>query len=103
MRKILLGLFIFGFGFTACNKATQPLTRQEIKQQVDSITNIRIKELDEQSQRDLEHRIKIEVKVKVDSIVNALQLQQAKGDSILHAKSQKKTKDTIQKQKALVK
>ena len=97
MRKILFGLIILGIGFASCNKDTQPLTKQEIKQKVDSITNLRIQELDAQSQRDLEHRIKIEVKVKVDSILNARQLQQAKEDSIIQAKSQKKTKDTVLK------
>ena len=73
MKKTLLAIMIVATGFSACNKEPQPLTRVQINQKIDSIVAARVKELDEQSQRDLEHRIKIEVKVKADSIVNALQ------------------------------
>jgi len=72
MKKALLALILIsGVGFTACNKEPVPLTKEQIKQKIDSITAYRIKELDEMAQKDLEHRIKIEVKVKADSIVNA--------------------------------
>jgi len=71
MKRTLLALTILGIGFTACNKEPKPLTKQEIQQKIDSITAYRIKELDEMAQKDLEHRIKIEVKVKADSIINA--------------------------------
>ena len=97
MRNVLFGLIVVGFGFASCNKEVTPLTKQEIKQKIDSITNARIKELDHLSQRDLDHRIKIEVKVKVDSMVNALNMQKAKEDSALQARSQKKAKDTAVK------
>ena len=53
------------------------MTKAEIKHKIDSITSVRMKESDLQSQRDLEHRIVIEVKVKADSIANVL-LKQAK-------------------------
>ncbi len=94
MWKIIFVIIILGLGFGSCNKETQPLTKQEIKQKIDSITKIRIKELDEQSRVDLEHRIKIEVKVKVDSIFNARMAQKIKTDSLLNAKIQLKTKDS---------
>ena len=71
MKKTLLALIILATGFSACNKEPQQLTRAQINQKIDSIAAARIKELDQQSQQDLDHRIKIEVKVKADSIVNS--------------------------------
>ena len=71
MKNTLLALIILATGFSACNKEPQQLTKEQINQKIDSIVAYRVKELDEQYQRDLEHRIKIEVKVKADSIVNA--------------------------------
>ena len=87
MNKILFALLILAIGFVSCNKDPQPLSKQEIKYKVDSISSIRMKEADQQAQVDLDHRMKIEVKVKVDSIVNALQAQKLKADSTLQAKS----------------
>ena len=86
MKKTVLVLLL-GIGFAACNKEPAPLTRQQIRQKVDSITAYRIRELDQQATEDLSHRIKIEVKAKVDSILNSARLQEAAKDSIL-----KKTK-----------
>lgn len=61
---------------TSCEKQVQKtLTKQEIQNKVDSIVAIRLKEVDEQANLELNHRIKIEVKVKADSI---LQAQKAK-------------------------
>ena len=80
MKRILLPLIVLGFGFASCNKEPQPLTKAEIKQKIDSLTSIRMKESDEQAQRDLQHRIDIEVMVKADSILNAT-LQHAKGSA----------------------
>lgn len=90
MRKILFALFILAIGFISCNKDPQPLSSREIKRKIDSITSIRIKESDQQAQIDLDHRMKIEVKVKVDSLVNVLQTQKMKADSALKAQSQNK-------------
>ena len=47
------------------------LTKKEIKQQVDSIMALRNKDLNEEGQKDLQSRLKIEVKVKADSIIQA--------------------------------
>ncbi len=68
---VIILMLVVVVGLMACNKEPEPMTKVQIKQKIDSITAYRIKELDEQAQRDLEHRIKIEVKVKADSIVNA--------------------------------
>ncbi len=80
MKRTLLALIILPIGFTACNKEPKPLTREQIQQRIDSVTAARIKELDEMARQDLEHRKKIEVKVKADSIVNAA-LQHTNADS----------------------
>jgi hypothetical protein len=67
-------------GFSACIKEPEPLSKQEIERRIDSMTKDRIKESDDMARRDLERRMKIEVKVKVDSIVKA-QLQQMAKDT----------------------
>ncbi len=71
MTKKIKNILLFSLFFVSCNKATPILTKKEIYKKVDSIVNIRIKEIDKESERDLEHRIKIELKVKADSIINA--------------------------------
>ncbi len=71
MTRIILALLLLGCVFSSCNKQPTALTKEEIRFKVDSITKVRIAESDAQAQRDLDHRMKIEVKVKVDSIVNA--------------------------------
>jgi hypothetical protein len=103
MKKLLLGLVIGGIGFASCHKDTPPLTKQEIKKKVDSLTDIRVRELNVQYERDLEHRMKVEVKVKVDSMVTAIKLQQTRQDSVLALKSAKKPKDSTLKQKPAAK
>lgn len=60
------------------------MTKEEFYQKVDSITRVRIQEADDMAQRDLQHRMKIEVKVKADSIVNSRQA--ARADSLLQMK-----------------
>ena len=64
----------------SCNKVAQPLTREQIIRKADSLSGIRIRQADEQAKTDLEYRLKIEVKVKVDSILNA-RIQAAKTDT----------------------
>ena len=79
-----------GLVFASCDKEQpQPLTKEEINKKIDSLTKVQVMESNEHAKKDLEHRIKIEVKVKVDSILNA-QLKQ-------------KTKDTTQKKTTLFK
>jgi len=103
MRKILPAFILLALVIASCNKEPQPLTKQEIKQKVDSITSIRIKESDELSRIDLDRRIKIEVKVKVDSIVNAKLVQKHKNDSVLHVHLQGKIKDIASQKNTLPK
>ena len=74
MRKTILAFIILA-SLYSCNKEPQPLSKAEIKQRIDSITSIRIRESDEMARKDLDHRMKIEVKVKVDSIINAKYMQ----------------------------
>lgn len=73
MRRTLLTITIFAAGFCSCNKAETPLTRQQIKEKVDSLFIIRTRDADERARIDLQRRIEIEVKVKADSIYNAMQ------------------------------
>ena len=87
MKKTLFAFVIFGILLGSCKKQPQLLTRQQMQQQVDSLTNVRIKELDEMANKDLDHRMKIEVKVKVDSIINAKLQQKTKVNPVLNVKT----------------
>lgn len=74
---------------TGCNKNEQrPLSKEEIQYKIDSITNIRIRELDAMSLRDLNHRIKIEVKIKADSLLNLKMTEKARKDSVVRAREE---------------
>lgn len=79
MTRLLLltiAMLSLGFGFSSCNKEMPPLSKQEVSQRIDSVVKALKQQSDEQARLDLERRIKIEVKVKVDSIVNARLLKQ---------------------------
>ena len=89
MKKIAFILLTSALGFVACNKAQEvPLTKQQMSKKVDSITTIRMKDLDEMAQQDLQRRMKIEVKIKVDSMVNLMRI---KSDSAFNAAAAKDT------------
>jgi hypothetical protein len=78
MNKIVLVLSILAISCISCNKVKPvPLTKEQIQQRIDSITIMRLHEVDERAQKDLEHRIKIEVKIKADSILQTLLQKQA--------------------------
>jgi hypothetical protein len=82
MNKILLAFTIASLFFTSCDKEqAKPLTKEQIQQQIDSVTKLRIQQVDQLAQKDLEHRIKIEVKVKADSILQVLLQQQPSADT----------------------
>jgi hypothetical protein len=49
-----------------------PLTKQEIQNRIDSIVHKKLLEIDILAQKELEYRIKIEVKIKADSIRKAM-------------------------------
>jgi len=74
MNRTLVALILAVCAFASCSKEPKGLTKEEIRYKIDSITQVRIREADEQAQQDLDHRIKIEVKVKVDSMVSARNL-----------------------------
>jgi flagellar biosynthesis component FlhA len=73
MKNILYLLLIVSVAFAACKKEPQPMSRRQMQHKIDSLTQIRIRESDEQAKQDLDDRMKIEVKVKVDSIISARQ------------------------------
>jgi hypothetical protein len=76
MNRIILVLATCMFLFASCEKEVKkPLTKVEIQQRIDSMTKKRIQEVDYQAQKELEYRMKIEVKIKADSIKQALQKQ----------------------------
>ena len=71
MIRSILAIAVFAVFLTSCDKEAPVLTKAQIRYKVDSITAARIKEVDQRAQRDLEYRMKIELKGKVDSILNA--------------------------------
>jgi hypothetical protein len=74
MNRLVVAAVILSFSFASCNKEVpEELTKEQIKYQVDSISAARIKEMDVRAQKDLDYRMKIEVKAKADSILNARQ------------------------------
>ena len=68
LTVLLLSLVLF----TSCGKeAPAPLTREQMQHQIDSVTAMRLLDAEYRAHRELEHRMKIEVKVKADSIGRA--------------------------------
>lgn len=72
MKKIMI-LFLAAIAIQSCSKEEpKPLTKEEIAQQVDSIAKQRIKLVEEEATKELEYRMKIEVKIKADSILREM-------------------------------
>lgn len=71
LMKMYTALLLFVVVAASCRKETQPMTKQEVQHKIDSLTELRLKEIDQQANHDLEYRMKIEVRAKVDSIVQA--------------------------------
>lgn len=74
MNRVLLILFLSLTCFVSCKKESAPtarLTKTQINRVVDSIVTIRSHEIEQAAANDLRHRLKIEVRVKVDSIKRA--------------------------------
>lgn len=57
---------------SSCQTKEQYLTKEELLKKSDSLISIRFKELKKQADLDLQYRMTIEVKPKVDSILNVL-------------------------------
>ena len=71
MRKLLLAACVPTVFFASCDKEKPAMSKEQIARVADSIATMRIKELDQRAQRDLEYRMKIELKGKSDSIIAA--------------------------------
>jgi type III secretory pathway lipoprotein EscJ len=73
MNKLLLTIVACMTLITSCKKEVKtPLTKQEIQNRIDSIVHKKLLEIDILAQKELEYRIKIEVKIKADSIRKAM-------------------------------
>jgi hypothetical protein len=81
MNKILLVLLVTSLGLFSCNKEVVPLTKEQVNQKIDSLVKASRQESDAQARVDLDRRMKIEVKVKVDSILNARSAKEKKDTS----------------------
>lgn len=68
---ILLSLFVLLSASCVKEKAVKPLSKQQIQKKVDSIMNARNRQLEDDARRDLQLRLRIEVKAKADSLLRA--------------------------------
>lgn len=72
MKRTIV-LFVAAIAIQSCNKEEpKPLTKEEVAQQIDSIAKQRIRQVEEEAKKELEYRMKIEVKIKADSILESL-------------------------------
>jgi hypothetical protein len=62
-------LYMTVFALFSCNSKEKIMSEEDFRAKVDSLTEIRIREVERQAHELLDHRIAIEVKVKADSIV----------------------------------
>jgi hypothetical protein len=70
MSKLTITGVAVALMLSACSKEVKkPLSKEAIQRQIDSIAQARMREMERDAQKELEHRIKIEVKVKADSIL----------------------------------
>ncbi len=73
MKKLILIAASGMMLMVSCNKEVKTqLTKEEIEKRIDSISSIKLMEVEEQAKKELEYRIKIEVKIKADSIREAM-------------------------------
>lgn len=72
MNRIII-FFVVAIAIQSCNKEEpKPLTKEEMAQQIDSIARQRIRQVEDEAKKELAYRMKIEVKIKADSIANAM-------------------------------
>lgn len=71
MKKTLLAILVAATTLVSCvkEKTPVPLTQKQIKQKVDSIMTAKNRTIEENSQKDLQLRLKIEVKSMTDSFL----------------------------------
>lgn len=80
MNRLFFILFIAVVALDSCSKEVPQMSKEEMRKKTDSLVAASRQESDNHAKRDLEHRLKIEVKVKVDSILDVRQ-RMAKGDT----------------------
>ncbi len=86
MKQIIPAFLLFGIIVSSCSKEVPPLSREEIKRKTDSLVQLRKQESDQHARVDLDHRLKIELRVMVDSILN-MRMRRARGDTLKPAQS----------------
>lgn len=69
MKKRVLAIVFGMMTFSACQTKQEYLTKEQLLQKSDSLTEIRFRQLKKQAEEDLQFRMAIEVKPKVDSIL----------------------------------
>ncbi|KAA5536925.1 hypothetical protein F0919_04430 [Taibaiella lutea] len=65
----LITILITALIITSCGKEEKPLTPKQIRQRADSIYKNNLKKMQQQAKEDYEKRLPIELKPKVDSIL----------------------------------
>ena len=73
MKHILLPVLAIVFLSSSCSKVVPPMSKGEVRRKIDSAVKASVQQSDEAARIDLERRMKIEVKVMVDSMVHAHQ------------------------------
>lgn len=67
--KLITTLLITALALASCGKEEKPLTPKQVRQKADSIYKTNLKKLQHQAKEDYERRLPIELKPKVDSIL----------------------------------
>ncbi len=73
LSRTNIALFLFCSALLSCGKKEPELSPEQVQQKADSLYKIELKKLQQQGKEDLDKRLSIEIKAKVDSIrqVNA--------------------------------
>jgi len=71
MNKLIPALWAVILLVSCGKQAPPPLTEHEKQRRIDSMTRERVQEAEVRARKELEYRMKIEVKVKADSILKA--------------------------------
>ncbi len=87
MKKLLIPILIIA-GLSACQKK-KGMSDAMIKAQVDSLVELRMKDINQWAKEDLEQRTTIELRARMDSIVEAREASDT-------AKSGRVAADTVQ-------
>lgn len=72
MKCLFIPSVLLVFSLASCRTKQEYFTEEQLLKKSDSLTAIRFGELQKQAAEDLDHRIAIEVKPKVDSILEGI-------------------------------